>query len=87
MGVGFADDGAREEELAVDGFEEGKERSAVREFGVCALFQHADELVKGAVQGLVRPLGANGAEDFGEGFPQRSRKAGGAGFEQVYLDK
>lgn len=71
------------EELAIDGLEEGEERGGVGEFAVDAFFEHAQELVEGAVQGLVRALGGGGAEEVGEEPAEGGGEAGGAGLEDA----
>lgn len=84
LGVGFADDGALQvEELPVDGLEEGEERDRVGELGVDAVLEDGEELVEGAVQGVVRALGGRGAEEVGEEAAERGGEAGGAGLEHA----
>ena len=82
--VAFAEDGALEvEKLTVDGFEEGEEGGAVREFRVDTFFQHAKEFVEGAVERVVCALGAGGAEEGGEDFAHGCLHAGGAVFKDA----
>jgi len=69
--------------LTVDGLEEGEEGGRVGELGVDALFQHGEEFVEGALEGLSGALRAGGAEEVGYGFAERGGEAGAAGFEDT----
>ena len=82
--VGFTDDGALQvEELAVDGLKESEERGAVGELRIDAFFQHAEELVEGTVQGLMRALRQGGAEKVGEESSKRGGEASGTILEHA----
>lgn len=82
--VGFADNSALEiEELAVNGLKESEEGSGVSEFGVDALFEHGEEFVEGALEGLSGALRAGGTEEVGHDSAERGGKAGAAGFEDT----
>ncbi len=53
------------------------------ELAVDAFFQHAEELVEGAVEGLVRALGGGSAEEVSEEAAEGGGEAGGAGLEDA----
>jgi len=55
----------------------------VGELAVDAFFQHAEELVEGAVEGLVRALGGGSAEEVSEEAAEGGGEAGGAGLEDA----